>query len=240
MVELETVEMSLDRRIRRLQEEPTTVKPSLVTDLNAAHMETQAMRKESFASTEAARREFQAQMEDVKARAEQGRGMRNGARAEKPPKFGGASPWTVFRREFETAAEYNCWTSQEISTHLIIALQDRVTDVLYRILKGLPYEEALQTLEDPFGDQQFAVVYRSRLKARTQRVGESLRGFATAIEQLPHRAYPTLPEDYKRREGGRASVDGVEDHDIKIHLLLGDEKKFSEGLGKRLNYMPYS
>jgi hypothetical protein len=59
---------------------------------------------------------------------------------------------------------------------------------------------------------------------RTQRARESLQVFATAIEQLAYRAYPTLPEEHIRRESGRAFADGVEDPDIQIQLLLGGGK----------------
>jgi hypothetical protein len=51
-----------------------------------------------------------------------------------------------------------------------------------------------------------------------------------AIEQLAHRAYPTLPEDHIKREAGKAFADGVEDPDIKIQLLPGREKTVKEAL----------
>lgn len=60
----------------------------------------------------------------------------------------------------------------------------------------------LQALEDCFGDQHFTATYWSQLK-RTQRAGESLQDFATAIAQLAHWAYPALPEDHIRREAGK-------------------------------------
>jgi hypothetical protein len=33
-----------------------------------------------------------------------------------------------------------------------------------------------------------------------------------AVEQLAHRSYPTMPEDYIRREAGKAFTDGLKDH----------------------------
>jgi hypothetical protein len=102
--------------------------------------------------------------------------------------------------------------------------------VAHGIPKGETYEEALQALEDCFGDQHFAAAYRSQLKARTQWVGESWQEFATTIE---HRAYPTLPEDNIRREAGKAFAEGVQDPDIKIQLLLG-EKTVNEALRQAL------
>jgi hypothetical protein len=93
-----------------------------------------------------------------------------------------------------------------------------------------PYEDTLQTLEDRFGDQHFAAAYRCQLATRRQKAGESLQEFATAIELLAHRAYPTLPEDHIRREAAKAFTNGVDDHDIKIQLLLGGEKTINEAL----------
>jgi hypothetical protein len=51
-----------------------------------------------------------------------------------------------------------------------------------------------------------------------------------AIEQLAHRAYPTLPEEHIKIEAGKTFADGVEDPDIKIQLLLGGEKTVKEAL----------
>jgi hypothetical protein len=59
------------------------------------------------APNEANRREFQSQLE---ARTERGRGTGNGVTAAKPPKFDGTISWVVFRRQFETVTEHNCWT----------------------------------------------------------------------------------------------------------------------------------
>jgi hypothetical protein len=58
--------------------------------------------------------------------------------------------------------------------------------------------------------------YRCQLTTRTQKAGESLQDFATAIELLAHHAYPTLPEDHRGREAGKTFTYGVEDPDIKI------------------------
>jgi hypothetical protein len=87
-----------------------------------------------------------------------------------------------------------------------------------RNTEKLTYEEIFQALEEHFGDQHFAAAFHSQLKTRTQKAGESLQDFATAFEQLTHRAYPTLPEDHIRREAGKAFTDGVEDQDKKFHF----------------------
>jgi hypothetical protein len=117
---------------------------------------------------------------------------------------------------------------------LITSLQGWATDVLHGILKSANYEESLQALEGRFGDQHFAAAFRSQPKTRTQKAGESLQNFDTAVAQLTHCAYPTLPEDHIRREAGKAFADGVEDQDINISLLIGGENTVDEALRQAL------
>jgi hypothetical protein len=124
------------------------------------------------------------------------------------------------------------WMRLEKSTYLITALQGRATYVLHRVPKGATYEENLEALEDSFGDQYLVAAFRSQLKTRTQ--GESLQEFATAVEQLAHRAYPALPEDHISREAGKAFADGIESPAIKIHLLRGGQKWVNEALRQTL------
>jgi hypothetical protein len=94
---------------------------------------------------EATRLEFQTQLKGVEAGTERRRGTGTGAGAANPPKFDVTSS-ALFRRQFETVAEHNCWTRQEISTYLITALQGRATDVLHRVPKGATYDETLKSL----------------------------------------------------------------------------------------------
>jgi hypothetical protein len=114
------------------------------------------------------------------------------------------------RRQFETLAEHSHWTHQEKATYFITDFKGWAADVLHGIPTNATCEETLQALEDRFGDQQFAAAYRSQLKAKTQKVGETSQEFAMAIEHLAHGAYPTLPQDHIRKEAGKAVADGVE------------------------------
>jgi hypothetical protein len=55
-----------------------------------------------------------------------------------------------------------------------------------------------------------------------------------AVEQLVNRAYHTLSEDHIRREAGNTFAEGVEDHEIKVALLIGGEKTVNEALRQAL------
>jgi translation initiation factor 2B subunit (eIF-2B alpha/beta/delta family) len=164
-MELQTAEVSLDARTRKLQEDLIETK-----------------------------HELQARLEAVETRTERGNTPAAGVSAAPPPTFNGSTSWSVFRRQFEIVAEHNRWSNWEKSTYLITALKGRAADVLPEIPTNTTYKNTLQALEDRFGDQHFAAAYRCQLTTRTQKAGESLQDFATAIELLAHRAYPTLPK----------------------------------------------
>jgi hypothetical protein len=85
-----------------------------------------------------------------------------------------------------------------------------------------------------FGEGLFAAAYRSQLKVRTQKAGESWQDFATAIQQLARRAYPASREEHIRKEAGKAFVEVIQEYEIKIRLLLGGEKTLSEELRQAL------
>jgi hypothetical protein len=116
-------------------------------------------------------------LKEVGTGAECGRGTGTDAGMAKPPKIDGTTSWVVFWCQFKTVPEHNCWTCKVKSTYLITAM-------LYGVPKGATYEKALEALQDCFGDQHLAAVYRSQLKSKTQGAGEFLQEFSTAVEQL--------------------------------------------------------
>jgi hypothetical protein len=138
-MELQTAEVSLDARTRKLQEDLIETKHVL-----------------------------QARLEAVVRRTERGNTPAAGASAAAPPTFNGSTSWSVFRRQFEIVAEHNRWSNREKSTYLITALKGRAADVLPGIPTNTTYENTLQVLEDRFGDQHFAAAYRCQL-TRTQK-----------------------------------------------------------------------
>jgi hypothetical protein len=68
-------------------------------------------------------------------------------------------------------------------------------------------------------------------KARTKLSAESLQKFAAAIEQLTHQPLAGLPEDFIHRD---AFINGVKDHEVKQHLLVGGERSLNEPLNQTL------
>jgi hypothetical protein len=102
--ELQTAEVSLDARARKLEEDLTETKNKL-----------------------------QARLEAVETRTVRGTTPVTGNSTVQPPTFNGNTTWSVFRRQFEIVAEHNRWSDREKSTYLITALKGRAADILYGI-----------------------------------------------------------------------------------------------------------
>jgi hypothetical protein len=96
------------------------------------------------------------------------------------------------------------------------------------------HAEISGALKGRFGDHQLAAAYRSHFKARVQASGESLQGFAAAVEQLAHRALVGLPLTFIQTETAHAFIDGERDRELKQHLLMGGERNLNEALSQAM------
>jgi hypothetical protein len=104
-MELQTTEMSLDARTRKLQE-----------DLTETFNKT-------YAAIEETKHELQARLETVETRTEWGNTATVSTTTAPPPTFNGNTMWSVFRRQFEIVAEHNRWSDREKSTYIFTALK---------------------------------------------------------------------------------------------------------------------
>jgi hypothetical protein len=132
-MKLQAVELSLDTQARKLQENLANIRSDHLRAYNITHIKVQAIINETRSEIEATKRDFQARLEEVEARIEQGRGPTVCANAAQLPTFDGTTFWVVFRRPFEAAAEHNHWSSKEKSTCLFTTLKGRAADMLYVI-----------------------------------------------------------------------------------------------------------
>jgi hypothetical protein len=133
---------------------------------------------------EATRRELEAPLAAVDARADRAGGGGPGASSTtvKLPKFDGATSCAVFHRQFEAAAVKKNWTQSERAAHLLSELHGKAADILHTVPGEATYKAIVGALPDRFGNHQVAAAYRSQLKARTQASDETLQEFAAAVE----------------------------------------------------------
>ncbi|KAF8786015.1 hypothetical protein HNY73_011494 [Argiope bruennichi] len=117
----------------------------------------------------------------------------------KPLTFEGQTSWTAFKTQFDVVSSTNGWTDVVKASQLVASLRGSAAEVLQRIpsekLTDLMTTE--KALESRFGDSHQTQFYRTELKTRRQKAGESLQVLAADVERLMSLAYAECPRDVR-------------------------------------------
>ena len=136
----------------------------------------------------------------------------------------------TFLAKFENCIEYYGWTSREQLCHLRASLEGAAGQVLWDAGKQGSVDEMIRLLESRFGTSNEEEHYRSELRSRRRRRGESL-----AL------AFPgqcgSEPWDIMARD---ALVDALADPNLRCRILELDPSTLEEALkvASRLAALP--
>ncbi|GBL87992.1 hypothetical protein AVEN_133667-1 [Araneus ventricosus] len=142
----------------------------------------------------------------------------------KPLTFNGLTSWTVFKTQFNVVSSTNGWTDFVKASQLVASLRGSAAEVLQGIpadkLTGLTTIE--KALESRFGDSHLTQFYRTELKTRRQKPGESLQVLAADVEQLMSLAYAECPLDVQESLAAQYFVDAIRDEETQLSTRLMD------------------
>ncbi|KAJ3662800.1 hypothetical protein Zmor_007127 [Zophobas morio] len=107
------------------------------------------------------------------------------SRTIQPATYHGQTPWSWYKIQFEAAATANLWEEEQKATALLIVLRGAAVEILQTLSEEdiSKYSVLTTALELRFGDKHLKEVLATRLKTRTQKVGESLQEFATDVKK---------------------------------------------------------
>jgi hypothetical protein len=111
----------------------------------------------------------------------------------KARQFSGETSWQEFHSHFERVCILNGWFQQRLDY-----LWVNLTSTALAYAESLPvgsadtYDDLCRALEQRFGDSQRSEVYKSELRSRQRKDGESLPALSQEIRQLVKHAYPTV------------------------------------------------
>ncbi|GBN34883.1 hypothetical protein AVEN_46535-1 [Araneus ventricosus] len=97
--------------------------------------------------------------------------------------FDGQTSWTVFKTQFDVVSSANGWNNHVKASQLVASLRGLAAEVL----QGIPSDKLtdLTTIENAlearFGDSHLTQFYRTELKTRRQKPGESLQVLAADV-----------------------------------------------------------
>ncbi|GBL91978.1 hypothetical protein AVEN_116790-1 [Araneus ventricosus] len=113
--------------------------------------------------------------------------------------FDGQTSWTVFETQFDVVSSANGWDNRVKASQLVASLRGSAAEVLQRIPsdKLTDFTTIENALEALFGDSHLIKFYRTELKTRRQKPGESLQVLAADVERLMSLAYAECPQDVR-------------------------------------------
>ncbi|ESN94169.1 hypothetical protein HELRODRAFT_163955 [Helobdella robusta] len=154
----------------------------------------------------------------------------------KVPAFDGEMSWNVYKTQFEAAATSNCWNGKERTTALILALRGSAAEVLQTIPaeNHFNYEVLVSALDLRYGEEHMKQIYRSQLRNRTQRSGESIQQLAQDIERLTLLSYPTSDPEHRDETALDTFIKALCDSELKQSLLLSDKRKLKDAVAHSL------
>ncbi|GBN87986.1 hypothetical protein AVEN_72676-1, partial [Araneus ventricosus] len=152
--------------------------------------------------------------------------------------FDGQTSWIVFKTQFDVVSSANGWNNFVKASQLVTSLRGTAAEVL----QGIPSDKLtdLTTIENAlearFGDSHLTQFYRTELKTRRQKPGESLQVLAADVERLMSLAYAECPQDVRDSLAAQYFVDAIKDEDTQHATRLMDAKDLKSALAYSMKY----
>ncbi|ESO11737.1 hypothetical protein HELRODRAFT_166761 [Helobdella robusta] len=150
----------------------------------------------------------------------------------KAPAFDGITSWNIYKAQFETAAMNYGWNKRERATALVVALRGSAAEVLQTIPaeNHSNYEVLVNALNLRYDKKHMKQIYRSQLRNRTQRPGESIQQLAQDIERLTLLSYPTYDPQHRKETALKKLVKAVRNSDLRQTLILADKRNLKDAV----------
>ncbi|GBM20740.1 hypothetical protein AVEN_105967-1 [Araneus ventricosus] len=142
----------------------------------------------------------------------------------KPLTFNMLTSWTVVKTQFDVVSSTNGWMDSVKASQLVALLRGSAVEVL----QGIPADKLTdltaieKALESRFGDSHLTQFYRTELKTRRQKPGESLQVLAADVERLMSLAYGECPQDVRDSLAVQNFIDAIKDEEMQLSTRLID------------------
>ena len=148
-----------------------------------------------------------------------------------PDRFDGSVGWQDYITHFELCAEINEWSDVQKATHLAVSLQGPALELLCDMPREMRHSYVQLThLSARFGSQGRTDLFRTQLKSRVRRSGESLPELSQAITRLVLWAYPQATLELRQIMAMDYLIDALQDGDIRLRLKQGNPTSVTEAV----------
>ena len=114
----------------------------------------------------------------------------------RPRTYDGRTSWREYRSHFERVCRLNGWQALRLD-YLWVSLEGAALSYIESLpaSRTADYNATCQSMEERFGESQLAEVFRSELRGRRRRKGESLPALGQEVRRLVQYAYPGVGYD---------------------------------------------
>ncbi|GBM67231.1 hypothetical protein AVEN_208940-1 [Araneus ventricosus] len=132
----------------------------------------------------------------------------------------------------------NGWTDFVKASQLVASLRGSAAEVL----KGIPAGKLTdpttikKALESRFGDSYLTQFYRTELKTRRRKPGQSLQELAADVERLMSLAYAESPLDIRESLAVQFFVDAIRDEETQLSTRLMDFTDLKSALAYSMKF----
>ena len=135
-------------------------------------------------------------------------------------KFDGQTPLEAFLAKFEICAKHNGWNDSERLSQLMCAMVGGAAQVLWEFnASGLSsWSDLVKRLRARYGSSDQSMLYRTQLRTRRQKEGESLQALSQDIRRLMVLAYAGPSTEMSEMVAIDAFLDALIDTDLALRV----------------------
>ena len=147
-----------------------------------------------------------------------------------PDKFDGSIAWQDYQAHFDLCAELNAWSDIQKANYLAVSLRGAAQELLGDMSCDMRqnYQFLTGTLCARFGSEGQTELFRTQLKSRQRKSGESLPELAQSIRRLVSRAYPDATLGLREILSKDCFVDALLDSEIRLRLKQSKPTNLNE------------
>ena len=139
----------------------------------------------------------------------------------KPNKFDGNTSIDTFLIQFETAADYNMWTSEEKCANLKCCLSGQTGQILWETgsPESITYSQLVDKLKARYGSAGQKELFITQLRTRKRKQHESLADLHRDIRRLMALAYPnTSGSDLNEEIGKTHFIEALGNRNLELKI----------------------
>lgn len=154
-----------------------------------------------------------------------------------PRPYDGTTSWRGHISHFQRVGRINGWTDGQKLDFLWVSLTGDALTYVENLApeRAASYYELCEALEERFGDSRLAEVFKSELRSRRRKEGESLPALAQDVSRLVQRAYPEIGRQGMEELAIEKFREALPDHEQRMAVFRSKAKTIDQAVATAID-----